>query len=1224
MRFGAFLTAVLMLEANAVATTSAWNYSAVTDNTTPQMAADWFADGNWDGDVPNAMSDRADMRGASGSRYVKIGKPVSFSSLSGTYLGNNRLTLIGDGPIALEVPSGTVCDISNVISYVPLSWTGLLGNTSYFFQCNPSVTGDEFVIGGGYCHWDFSMYAESTADAAGGDIDVKRLRHGSADCIMYSPKGAVAPQTSSWTVSPGSAYVTAASQDAGFVAVPGSIIESEAFPSGTFVKAVYPDGILELSATADVSSMDVSSITFLPHSPMLSVRIPEYVRSTYVDKALKLNAYASCPAMRLEFDRFTANGHVVGGVNTNSVLTLDTDSNFTPGTLVVHDAANAKITMNLGYCHIELAETASETYGFPLGEFRIPNAGSVATITVTNGLSAEIGCFSRLMGTLVKDGAGSLRIGNMGDDSHSGKLVVEGGTLELPECAGIGSVTVSSGATLKINGNVSLDTLVAHPGASIIGDGMLSVGNVGSLNGVKFSHTVTLRIVGGTGELLTEKPEYAVVGDPAFWVDASAKDSVITKDNDGLNVMRINDVRKMSEVDGYLFATNVVLTPTVLTPVDGRLQLIDFGDAVGTVDIANVRELVWSSPITNITAIFQVQDCGMGGGQFLGSSARLHTLLNRQNDFAREPNGQYDCAVFFQGNNGTYQRAVMDGMLMLNGESSDYRKGYLYGNTPYNCGGSSGKMVYAPQLAESYPTMPVAADTFAFDYATGKYTGRNGRKRLSELIVYTNSLTKAQVLAVRGYLMKKWVNCDIDCAVSPNGDMGSIALEDAPGFFVEDGENLAVSSVAGAGTLMKAGNGKMYIDVLSGGMSTLDVKGGTLIVNSRTAPTAADLPVDGLLMRMDASDVDRQTVDSSTGKVIRWESSHGDMVWNCFDAANVRREGQANGLALIDLGQATKVTSYVQSGGFSYDRNSNMRTIFMVQDTAQGGTSLVGNKTSYNYEGIIRGDWYTRYSDDTYQYPKDAPIVPNDCANGVMGILGYKGARGCRVRLNCEDVAEPQSTGFTGGLDILSFVSYGDISSDCFGYNRGHFQVANGGMLGEYIVYTNGLCKADVRKVEAYLRKKWQCVDSEGFSQAEVRDLAIGPGAALQINGGAPLSISGEFSGSGVVYGSIAMSAGSVLNIAFAKDGTLNSASVSGTFDISACREVRVSAENFMSLKPGVYDTVVAAGGIIGSIEGMVVAMEGAGASKCRVALSVKDGRIVLGLYRVGLRVNIR
>ena len=1233
--------AVVSVVFAAVTSTATWDYSVNTGNTSPAAAALWTDAGNWDvnPEYPSGAQWKAVLTGATGMRYISIPGPLTLGAFSATKYGTSSVAgtvVMGDSPITFENTTGHY-NISGGRIYADI----VKGGTQ-----NEGVLVDSeiagridfgnklFYLASGVAFHRLDHYAKSSNPVRNDDFSALGVYRGSGYMKVYGPRNGDA-HAEEWNVTAGSPFVTRGTSTPN-IAV-GAVVTCEGvFPAGTFVKRIFSETVIELSsAAADGIESGAKTLSFAAIRPVVTYTIP----------LLRMNSdsktYTAFVKHSEDVDMRVVISNMVATTDFHPFHPHVDDSKGYPATIEIHDAAGGdstyytggkKLLFWLGKCHVEFAETgrAGAKSGFPNSVATSYDKYSTTQITVTNGIDASIGLVTNFLNTIVKDGGGSLELGLTNDVSrNTGKIVIEEGTVVLPEGSWVKTVAVSNGASLKVDGVFSPDELIVESGARIGGSGTIVMREAACVDGVVFEDDVKVKFKTNTGDdFVRTAPEYGVVGTPAFWLDAKRTDKMTFKDDDGVNIARVDDVRKTSENDGYLYATNHTLYPTLAKNGDGSANNIYFGTRTGRESsVEEVHDLFWSEPITNIWAVFMVQDTSGNSSQFLGSSARLKALVGRVSDFVRDPSGKWSSPVFYPKNSGTYQLGLINGRFYCNGILRSPLFGYAYGGGSYNVNGGASR--YTPQVTETHPLLPVAADCFATD---SSLFNRCGGKRVCEVIIYTNKLTQAERLAVCGYLMDKWLDCDVSCDVQTNC-VPSLSLAAAPGgFVVDEGELLYAKNVTGAGRFAKSGAGTMFVECLDGRSADVTVAGGTLEVNSRAVPTADDIPADNLLFRMDATRTDLMETTTNNGieRISKWFSAHnGTTRWAKWalggsDASTnsaIYRANQLNGKAMLDFGTPFSVLKNVDSSGMQYSRVT-IRSVFMVQNTANGGSTLIGDQSTWSAGGIMRDGWYLGSSNGQYllgDFGDWSNALALYSTSGRSEILMSRGSG--RTRLNGEWISLG-AHGYSGGDDLLSHVSFYPITSNTYAYNNGYGNYCGGGMLGEYIAYSRGLSDRDALKVEAYLRKKWFNADTPGFTPAVASNLTVAAGATLNISGGAPMTVKGTFSGGGTVMGALALAADAVIEVPVAPNDTIQPVTISGTVDLSNGGTVRLVGD--ARRLRGDYTLVSCPSLTAASAGTWTVEFAGARDPACKYMVFSVDGAFVLRVMPPGISISFR
>jgi hypothetical protein len=805
-------------------------------------------------------------------------------------------------------------------------------------------------------------------------------------------------------------------------------------------------------------------------------------------------------------------------------------------------------------------------------------------------------------------------------EKNTGTLVVKEGEAVLPAGAWVKTVAVSNGATLRISGVFAPGKFVAEAGARVVGEGVLSLSDVSSAKGVIFAEGACLQVP-GAAQLRTEAPATNVPASVAFWVDASRMDTITFADELLTNVVRIADVRG----EAYGFATNTLYRggyPVLVRDHRGRAHHIYLRyNHANTSSPDDCIALVWDKPITNIRAVFQVLDTGNGGGQFLGATSRIS-----KQDYMRnaEWGHLYNNPIF--NNTGSATTQVRNGNFYANGRLYNPDNGY-----PYPGGDISRKLDdqngtdarwYAPAVFSAHSAADTQADAFGFN---GKANNRNGYHRLCECLVFTNEVTETERLAITGYLMKKWMNHEVEFEVVDGNPFASVDTRTIGGLAAGAGECHYVENVSGGGNFSKRGGGTVVVNDYVCPAGSLDVSEGTLSINSRI-PAVSDIP-EGAYVHFDASDASTLTVIKSSGQVSEWRDVRGagyhkaTHLYSTNGYATVT--ATPRGMGAIDFGPYKG-----REDGFSWvDKHNSpvmqypacgeLHSVFMVMDSSQGGGVLVGcGQSPNNLRGPNYGYGLRRYeTTGTLSYSE--PILTNANWSGQKN-LRYEG--GSRVRLNGERI-NPLTTGFSGGWDLVSLVSYEDFGGGSFAaanYNK----YVGGQKIGEAILYKEGLSERQVDTVEAYLNWKWFGKATPGFRPAVVSNLTVRAGATLAVTGGQPLTVNGAFSGSGTVQGALVFD-GTAQFVVAVKDGAVNPVSVSGTVDISGGGRVLVTGD-LSSLEPGDYAILNASSISAADVSRWIVTLDGILKRRLQYSLSVSGGSLVLSVKRYGMTIIAR
>jgi hypothetical protein len=1202
-------------------TTNNWIYPAViTKGLSVTNAASWSDEANWqDRIVPSAMSDVVQIpNNLAAPYYIKADSAISAAILrdasgsSATYTTASVIPyVICDDGVTLNTSSDG-STVRGIRLYADLSLPNANGaaHLSSFILC-----GDVSLSAAGI--FSINMYnvqhrLDMYANAAGETRTLPTMpqfRNSWGALLVYAPESSPVDVTGEWATTDKSPYIFRTG--AKHVISAGTTVTGTGIPDGAYVRRVFADDCIELSVAATNTSPS-ATLVFAAFTPNVTMPIGTLTRNSTGNSMLRLNKYRAEDTMRC----------TVGSISDqNYAFPFDTDSGFFPGTFVFKRIVAVKSRISLGDCHMEFAKAESGDSGFLNACVKMEGASKTARLTVLPDVSARICSMTNIIGTLVKDGAGTLVTAfTNAVTKNTGTLVVKEGTFTLVAAEGftepsyIKTLAISNGATLKLPPNgLKVDTLVFENGAIVSGEGALVLPGKMDLSGLKFVDGASVSLAGGSGLVMATPPAPAVPGVPALWMDVSKTDSLTIELEDGTNfVTRMNDVRGAE----YAYATNVLARPWLEGDKFGHTNLYMKGVSVEGVE--NVPTLVWDKPIYGIRAVFLVHAPREGGGEILGTSRRIYADVGYTPYYLRAAGASFSHSIVYSGAIG-YTR---DGRFYINGEPCTYSSGY-----PYNgiCS-ANGNWHYRPVVVESHPLAPGAkADCFSYDCST---SDRNGHQRLCECIIYTNTLTEVERTAVARYLMEKWMNSEVNWTQSAEtNSLGDVTLgADSPGFAVAGGETGYAESVSGAGTFRKTGAGTMTVGEFADSDAALHVHGGTLEIASQRL-TADTLP-SGAYLHVDASALDTLTTNVTADgvtRVTKWESvDEGGKALSAVSTSTNKAVFVAdacNGKPAIDFGPRRYMS------GSGYDKYQpdlrlpagvlGIRTVFAVIDSSQGGGSLIPScGGGYNGDsggpayGLLRGN-----ASELHGGSKDDSIVwgsadPNNYVDSGLGT----GRTWCKVNGEYVDV---KSDGLSGGWDVVSFANH--YKFGLRGLGSDHYAYFIGGQkFAEYMAYTQMLSRATISSVEAYLKEKWFGTETAGYRATRAASVAVDSGATLRIASGGPIT-TGALSGGGTVDGSIVLSPDAEIDVEVGAGGVVEALSITGSLAASD-GTVHLSG-NVRELALGRY-AIVSASSLPDQLAGWTVVSSVRPAHL--ISLEVENGTLYLVAKPKGITINFR
>ena len=258
-----------------------------------------------------------------------------------------------------------------------------------------------------------------------------------------------------------------------------------------------------------------------------------------------------------------------------------------------------------------------------------------------------------------------------------------------------------------------------------------------------------------------------------------------------------------------------------------------------------------------------------------------------------------------------------------------------------------------PLLVEFHaPDDAVSGNNFGYNNKND-----NGWDMVSEVIVYTNVLSVADRLRVRKYLMKKWLEAELNAEPGEGRAMASLAAGN--GVFVADGKAARADSVSGSGEVVKAGGGVFHVADFTNDLVSVRVTEGEMVVNSSAAPELGALP--GCpYVHVDANDEAAFTYLSSrvnTWADVRRGEHLGASALNPGTSYAPTRvqEDALGGKYVVDTGAHKHRGSgnSIYSGALKFDAVPNAHTVVSVLGSSGGGSVLIGctDKTkNYKYE----------------------------------------------------------------------------------------------------------------------------------------------------------------------------------------------------------------------------------------------------------------------------------
>lgn len=1097
---------------------------------TPSTAADYLLESNWEGGLVGS-ADGCKVTITNGAVYFACGRPITVGSLNGggaSLLTDATLTLGSNG-------GGTFPKLERANFYAPVQITKYseIGWLTTFCGDVTAASTLRFVGTGAF---RADRYANDTNPDRTNPWPTGEYLLAACDLEFYAPPRTEAV-TGDWRLTANSPFAMCVGTSPTLAV--GTSVTGEGIADGTFLRRVFPDGSIELSQAAQKSA-DAETLTFAAFRPILRQTIGAW-RAFGADGRLQARQYGMDDGLEIVVQ-------TVADASLPRIIDVPATSGFCPGTVVIQNGADNTGLIKFGRAHVAFDVAGpGKMPGFPRSSAQQLDAQSDTRLTVTNGLTAVLGSFSNVVGTVTKDGAGALTV-SLADAAETklGTFDVLEGTLTLRMPAGIryavSRVAVAAGATLVLEGEgLSADAVELSAGAKVVGPGTLAVsvlpdfvalGQVDLANGASVDYA-------GAGE----PPVYAApasvsadeLGDPALWLDIRADGSVVTA-ADGVSVERWNDRRG----DGHLYAEKMTAAPVLIK--DGDTPLHVYMAPSKSLDASDHQVLVWNRRLTNIRAVFVVKNCREGGGSLLGdTTSSLWT-------WKRAPTSSFSYPLFDEPN-----AAVAGGWFYLNGELRDPATGYGYPGAAQDTDVRDLK----PVLVECITDGETAADNFSFHQGRGQMI--SGGMRIYEALVYTNELTNAQRVKVEKYLMDRWIDRGYSPEAVPARTGGVVEVLDASAgavVGVADRHDLVVRTVEGTGgDLVKTGRGTMHVTDFGGPEVRLSVRAGKLAVRS-VSVTEETLPGEPAF-HVDASDANSLTLSDSIVKA--WKDVRG-MNDNRFAAPIPGCWGTAT-LVANAVGDKPAV-SFGAVGSYPAYENPSPELAFSeaipevrsyVGVVRAGLGILLGNSEEdvpYVKDGVYNG-MYRRDFGGTATWPFlwRNPYERNGSDDFRYG-FACPGPGATSLRVNGEEASVietvPADEFQVLAISAVEGVRVSGFTQSCFKNDseaRYHF---GGNAVAEVLYYAEALSKDELKRAEAYLNRKWFGRETPGYRPARAKSLHVEAGAEAAVLGGAPLTVE-ALSGLGRVDGSITVADGGTLEVVVAADGVPVFPEVGGT-----------------------------------------------------------------------------
>ena len=304
----------------------------------------------------------------------------------------------------------------------------------------------------------------------------------------------------------------------------------------------------------------------------------------------------------------------------------------------------------------------------------------------------------------------------------------------------------------------------------------------------------------------------------------------------------------------------------------------------------------------------------------------------------------------------------------------------------------------------------------------------------------------------------------------------ALSLAGRPGVEVPTaGTTAVVGNVYESGALVKTGNGELRIDTLDSGKDTIFVNAGSLTFGGENDAEVVAL-LQRAAVRFDASATNTlETQEGADGltAVTRWNDANGGTLYaypaaypgsgmflSFVRAPFLSAARSPTGLPYVDFG-ARRASDVDELGPTNCNlrltaRLTNVREIFIAADYPKSmiGCTAVGDMDTYHLVPDLTYDQFVQFGGGDKQY--------NRTTQGDLTL-------NC-TKVTC-DGCKPSTV---SGLNVLSISPLADVAVQTLGTGCCRTDFNGGLRLGEAIVFTNVLSRAERTLLNRYLMRKWK------------------------------------------------------------------------------------------------------------------------------------------------------
>ncbi|MDX9867623.1 MAG: hypothetical protein RBT78_06825, partial [Kiritimatiellia bacterium] len=688
---------------------------------------------------------------------------------------------------------------------------------------------------------------------------------------------------------------------------------------------------------------------------------------------------------------------------TNIVLSAPATSGGTPATLVFSPVASEC------YQTIRSVENRTDSCEFIL------NKNNADVLRVEIGELTGAGNILQRVSPGHPSGVLSIRNAR----AYGGQYTLQDAWLELPMQGEahpvLSNVLVTAASTLEVPDADAVASVFSLSGTATLtktGAGRLSA-NVG------FDSTLSVAVE--QGSLALPRPAAAgLLAQAALHLDASRADT-LELDAEG-RVSRWADANGLAKAaTNAVSATQPVRTENALN----GLPVVDFGAYYGT--------------------------SGAGSGLFLEtreaavrSAFIVYSGRHHEAVMFGEASRTYACAYTRSANTGSNIWSMNTSTLIKNGATT------LDGVKV------DGATTFLPDNAFHLVSVVTTGNTGVGSLGNDR-DYRSGGQQIAEVILFNRALSQAEQSTVDAYLMGKWFG------VTQPRRMADLTLAHGTRLVLPDSETMVVSNLTLRGEVWIEGPGKVSVTgaitqtgtvhVVNGGGFSVANLGGSLEPKQPLAAADPAFWVDACALTN--AGAEGVVLENGTNFIVRWNDVRGagyNFATNITHRPRLRAN-DINGLPSVSFTRHNNVVPSLSEALFWDQPMNDIRAIFMVVGSQEGGGILLGSSAAANTQDFYRDAWLT----------PSAPLLKSNSSAALQNGLFYLNGR--RIY--------PLTEGYNGFFQLVEAYPTGPVRASAFAADR---NIVNGNgcqRICEVILYNRELSEQEKLNTAEYLMRKW-------------------------------------------------------------------------------------------------------------------------------------------------------